>query len=75
MSKQSEAKAAQGYRTTQQNCGSCAHMTSERVMPTWMRADGYAVKDEYLQEKNHRCGIGGFAIKKTATCTRWEIKA
>lgn len=80
MSKQAEAKEAQGYTTSVRNCGNCAHMTSERGLPEWMREDNadranrglspcYTV-EAYGIEKNLRCGIGDFAIKKTATCSK-----
>ena len=73
MSKQSEAKAAQGYTTAVSNCGSCAHMAKDLVLPAWMLKDNgsglprYTI-EQHGVEKNLRCGIGGFAIKKTATC-------
>ena len=77
MSKQSEAKAAQGYTTAVSNCGNCAHMGKDLVLPAWMLKDNedraergltpYTI-EQHGVEKNFRCGIGGFAIKKTAAC-------
>ncbi len=73
MSKQSEAKAAQGYTTAVSNCGNCAHMAKDLVLPAGMLKDNerglthYTI-EQHGVEKNLRCGIGGFAIKKTATC-------
>ena len=78
MSKQSEAKAAQGYTTAVRNCGNCSRLTSEKALPRWM--DNKNVERESVGlapiyrlprdgvEKNFRCAVGGFAIKKTATC-------
>lgn len=82
MSKQSEAKAAQGYTTEQRNCGNCAHLKFEMKPPQWMARQVAAgttrLTDEDLkrheQECNHCCGLGRFAIKKTATCTQWQAK-
>lgn len=77
MSKQSEAKQAQGYRTEQHNCGSCKHRLSERVLPAWMRRENAEKGRTYDIERygidgNRRCGIGGFSIAQTATCNQWE---
>lgn len=90
-SKQLKAKAEQGYRTEPQNCGNCAHKTSEVKLPEWMikrneerAADAEAGRSSYGREytverdgieRNVRCGIGGFAVKKTATCNSWTAKA
>jgi hypothetical protein len=60
MSKQSEAKLAQGYSTKPMNCGNCAHR--------WFMLGRHGV------EREQRCEIGTFAIKKTATCAKHEWK-
>jgi hypothetical protein len=84
MSKQSEAKAAQGYTEIMNNCGNCKHFQSERFLPDWKvrenrfdksfgRPLSYNIELHGL-EKNFRCGIGGFKAKKTAFCIYWEIK-
>jgi hypothetical protein len=63
MSRQSEAKAKQGYVPKPQTCSNCLHFHSE------------IVDRKYLgEEKNLRCGIGGFAVKKMATCNEWAAK-
>ncbi len=72
MSKQSEAKKLQGYRTDPACCKNCKHYRSEMVeIPSshW----GYA----RTVEKNKRCAIGGFAVQSTAHCTAfaWAIGA
>jgi hypothetical protein len=80
MSKQSEARDTQGYRTEQRNCGNCSHRTHDLALPAWMeRSNAERVKDGLppyysvvnAEERNHRCTIGDFAVKKTATCDRW----
>ena len=73
MSKQSDAKAAQGYepKPIVRNCGSCAHFKCEiEVLKGY-----FAWSDPREIERNKRCGIGSFAIKKTATCALWLAKA
>jgi hypothetical protein len=67
VSKQSAAKIAQDYvpKCIPSTCGNCRHFLSdieERV------TYGYAFK----HEKNLRCGIGWFAVKKMGTCTLWS---
>ena len=84
MSKQSEAKSAQGYTTEVRNCKSCAHLTSERVLPRWHQernaenartgSPSHYPVEIFGEEKNIRCGIGGFAVKKTATCAKHTPK-
>lgn len=79
MSKQNEAKEAQGYTLFQSVCGNCKSYTSEMVLPAWMarrnaenveigREPEYKLSNHGV-EKNMRCGIGGFAVKKNATCS------
>lgn len=69
MSKQSEAKINQGYneKPIPRTCGNCAKYESELV-------DLAPPYNQYFAEKNKRCGLGGFAVKKTATCMKWEEK-
>lgn len=83
-SKQAEAKAAQGYTTEVRNCKNCAHRTCEVSLEQWMEIDNrreisrgnkpYYSLESHGTERNQRCGIGGFAIRKTATCDRHEPK-
>ena len=88
MSKQSDAKALQGYTTVPNLCGNCAHRRFDMKLPAWMqehnaRLDAQVQKGQALTweryygegsalESNQRCGLGGFAIKKTATCHQHE---
>ena len=70
MSKQSEAKERQGYeaKPLAKVCANCARFNSDKmeVKPQWGPA--------YTKENNLRCGLGGFAVKKTATCREWSDK-
>jgi hypothetical protein len=69
-SKQQEAKERQGYETNpiMPVCRNCQHyiFRIERVENVWDRS--------WTQEKR-RCGLGGFNVKKTASCAKWELKA
>lgn len=80
MSKQSEAKAHQGYKEKPEprTCCACRHFGSDLRLPIWTaraKEDGerhwsgraYSVELDGAQ-KNLRCLAGGFAVKKTATC-------
>lgn len=69
MSKQSDAKASQGYvaKPIPKTCANCKHLKMEvEEYKDWMLRI-------YTKEKNIRCGIGGFAVKKTATCNLIEL--
>ena len=59
MSKQSEAKERQVYvdRLIPNTCSNCAHFNSELYKP-------------YNREKNLRCTLGGFAVKKHGACVK-----
>ncbi len=64
MSKQSDAKKAQEYdeRPYLKVCGNCINYRSEQKNKP----------GEYSEEKNMRCAIGGFAVKKSRTCKLGE---
>ena len=81
MSKQEKAKSQQGYdaKPAPAICSNCKHFSSEMKFPAWIErevADGkkcwngtpYTL-DMHGKEGNLRCLVGGFAVKKTATCT------
>jgi hypothetical protein len=80
MSKQSDAKKAQGYSTEPRNCKTCANRTCDTVLPDWVAREieaGHRLlhdKDYYAIESKQRCSIGGFAVKMTATCSLWAAK-
>lgn len=63
MSKKSEAKAKQGYvaRAVPRVCSNCTYYQS-----TITEVKEFGVK--YKKESEKRCGIGGFAVAKMATC-------
>ena len=64
MSKQSEAKENQKYEASPKfpMCSNCKHFRSDKVENAY----------KYIEEKNIRCGIGEFAIKKQGTCKMHE---
>lgn len=66
MSKQSDAKIEQGYRETPHTCGNCANFQSDK--------EPHEERDSkiYYTEKKLRCGIDGFAVKKTGWCKFWK---
>lgn len=83
MSKQSDAKAAQGYvaKAVPSTCGNCAHYASDMALsPYFAKRAAKGEKDwdgseytveRYGVEKNRRCTLGGFAVGKTATCSQY----
>lgn len=83
MSKPSEAKTAQGYvdKPVPHTCGACKNFAFDIQLPAWMAQRNAETPDrprwhirDYGQENNKRCVLGGFAVKKTATCTLWLAK-
>lgn len=79
MSKQSDAKAAQNYNPTPsaRTCSKCAHFTSVRELAPWMVvANGKGRARLYTPElhgveRQIKCGLGGFVVKKTAVCDQF----
>lgn len=69
MSKQSEAKKQQNYnpKPDPAQCANCTQFKSDQV-----GTEGWD-KKTYYQEKNMRCGIGGFAVRKRGTCTEHKF--
>lgn len=65
MSKQSEAKKNQNYRTTPDTCSNCTQYQSDIV-------EKRTQFGSWKEEKGKRCSVGGFAVKKTATCDNHE---
>lgn len=86
MSKQSEAKKDQGYRVHSNTCGNCGQFQSEVVLPAWCVNENvlreetggppfYILSETHGGiERNLRCSVGGFAVKKTATCDQHVLK-
>ncbi len=66
MSKQSENKKRQNYnaKPDRDKCSNCKYFKSDMITN----------ERNYTQEKNLRCGIGEFAVKKTATCSDHKFK-
>ena len=66
MSKQLQAKLNQGYqlKPVLPVCSNCTHFKSDLIPSEW--------NNDYIQEKNLRCGIGGFAVKKQSTCREYK---
>lgn len=61
MSKQSDTKFNQGYEAKPifPMCSNCEHFKSDKkTLPPF----------GYIEEKNLHCEIGGFVVKKQATC-------
>lgn len=71
MSKQSDAKNFQNYRETPDTCSNCGHYESQMVERTH---SGWGGLRAWTEEKNKRCSIGGFAVKKMATCDLHVLK-
>ena len=78
-----EIKKQQGYSNTPLCCGSCRHYTSVMAVPKWMlvenasaiksgRPEPFPFSSFATEEKNRRCTIGGFAVKKMGHCKRWS---
>lgn len=85
MSKVSEVKASQGYTEELNTCGKCAFFKFEKVLPAWMAeananpdrmrfADGAYTVEDHGVEKNLRCDIGKFKVKKMGTCLKFWPK-
>jgi hypothetical protein len=64
-----EAKKQVGYedKPVLPVCKNCKGFTSEKVLPQWMKQIGYSV-EQYGVEKNIRCSVHGFEIKKMGSC-------
>lgn len=69
ISKQQKEKNKQGYiaKPIPNICSKCEHF-----LITIETATGYY--GYYTKEKDLRCALGGFAVKKTATCNEFKIK-
>lgn len=69
MSKQEKAKQSQGYepKPVVPMCSNCVHYLSDYV-------EAHGWQTTWTEEKNIRCGIGGFAVKKQGKCSLHELK-
>ena len=68
MSKQSEAKEAQGYSKKPASCGNCVNFRSDTIVepPSYYWPEGRTV------ERKFRCGISGFAVGRGGYCKLWR---
>jgi hypothetical protein len=86
MSKQSEAKAHQGYdpKPVPNTCANCGHFATTRELPKWEvkrnreeSAAGhrprYTIAIHGVEVKP-RCTLGGFAVRKSGTCNEFASK-
>ncbi|MFA5900463.1 MAG: hypothetical protein WC829_15295 [Hyphomicrobium sp.] len=81
MSKQSDTKKNQNYQPKGPTCATCNNLQSEMVLPTWMQEENDKPTrgncgaiwfvEKHGVEKNMRCSIGGFAVKKQGCCDLW----
>lgn len=71
MSKQSEAKLKQGYmpKAIPTTCCNCTHFHSDMVE----RSAGVFQSCGWVEEKNLRCLVGEFAVKKMGTCSLFQF--
>ena len=69
MSKQSKAKQTQGYmpKAEPRTCVTCMHFQMDTI-----ERESYG--QTWKEDKNLRCAIGGFAVKKMGTCNLWTTK-
>lgn len=72
MSKQSDAKKQQGYvaKAIPKTCVNCSSFLFETINhpPSPFNRNGWS------EEKNFRCSIGGFAVKKMGSCNEFDPK-
>lgn len=68
MSKQSDARERQGYRpAAARQCANCKYFSSKtEKVPRWS-----GDPNGWIKESQKRCGLGGFAVTKTAICDDW----
>lgn len=71
MSKQSEAKASQGYRDAPNCCQNCQNFTKDVVDKQYRAFSGLQT---WTEDKNLRCSIGAFKVNKMSVCDLFEIK-
>ena len=83
MSKQMEAKHKQSYVNKAHTCATCKMLTVGLKLPAWMieANEDYAKQGmkpaygaEFMVEKNLRCAIGSFKVKKQGVCAQIQPK-
>jgi hypothetical protein len=75
MSKQSDAKKKQNYvpKAVPRTCSTCKNFLFDHVQV--ISPHRYMPPNGYWDDKNLRCGLGGFAVKKMGTCDCYELLA
>jgi hypothetical protein len=68
-SRQAKNKRLQGYnpKPTPQTCCNCVFFIKDMVEKR------YGQGEPFLEEKNLRCSLGGFAVKRRGTCNEFEF--
>ncbi len=68
LSKKAAAKVAQDYMTENPaRCGACRHLHKRTELVK-------GLSGTHRVDKELRCLLGGFAVKKLAVCKMWEAK-
>lgn len=70
-SRQADAKEAQNYRAYPNCCMNCTHFTCDKVEKQYETRRAIQV---WTEDKNLRCSIGNFAVKKLAVCDLFSLK-
>ncbi len=71
ISKQAQAKFDQGYRKKPNCCGNCVNYESEMVEKEYK---GTFSNSKWMEEKNMKCLLGGFAVTKSSICDKHDLK-
>jgi len=71
INKQAQAKFNQGYRKAPNSCSNCINYRVDIIKEEQVNQWGYNVF--ILKEKNRRCDIGGFSVKKTHVCNSHKL--
>lgn len=69
-----EAMALQGYRVRREVCSGCANFRFESQGDpkiAKLYPGDLARQARHMKPSKLHCGIGGFSVKRTATCNRW----
>lgn len=80
LSKVAQVKLQVGYqeKTTPRQCGTCEHFKSTFEYPSWVMQDYQKVNFDnqgYAKnEKNMKCGLMDFTVKKMGLCDHYEPK-
>lgn len=65
----------QGYTVKRRVCPKCKHFVDGRgYTEDSVRLHPNDPKKWVIDQRNMRCGIGGFSVKLTATCNIFEFK-